>query len=261
MTFAYRVIQSQNISWKLPKSTHVLFMGASHIEKGINDSIYNGSINLAKGSERYLFTYLKLKHIVKNNPQIDTLFLQFAPTDIWKNTDSKYYSANEMSYFLPLYFPYFSNEEWSVYEGMKTSKVGTLLLQKTLKNLPYNIHSFGEFSPSEKIFDSNHDIYKMPIYQEKGHSINYKYLKKIISLSNEKNIKLLFLYMPMYKPQDFYDQDYFYKIYSKQFSNIKLLDYSKWHCPDNFRADEHHLNIAGAKEFTKKLVNDFTKNN
>ena len=105
--FSYRIIRTKKISWELPASTHVLFMGASHILVGVNDSIYKGSLNIASSSERYLLTYLKLNNIVKINHHIDTVFLQFAPTDVWENTDSKYYSVNEMSHFLPLYFPFF----------------------------------------------------------------------------------------------------------------------------------------------------------
>ena len=257
LTFIYRIERTNAISWKLPNDTHILFMGASHIEKGINDSIYKGSVNLAKGSERYLFTYIKLKKILKKNKQIDTVFLEFAPTDVWRNTDSKYYSNNEMSYFLPLYSPLFSKEEWNVYERMDKEEMLTLMLQKSLKGVPSGIHSFGEFSPSSEIFESQLDTYEMPDWSEKGQSINYGYLEKIINLSIEKNVKLYLLYMPMYKPQLFYDQKYYYEVYKEQFAKTELLDYSHWECPDNFRADEHHLNIFGAKMFTKELFDRF----
>ncbi len=117
---------------ELPSNKNVLFMGASHIQRGIDPKYYPSASNLAAASERYLFTYLKVKKIVKENSQIDTLFLQFAPTDIQKNTDSKYYSKNEMSRFLPLYFPFLSSEDWEIYANNKSDALN-LLVQKFLE--------------------------------------------------------------------------------------------------------------------------------
>ena len=49
---------SSSVDWRLPQQKHVLFMGASHIVHAIDDSITDSAINLAKESERYMFTYI-----------------------------------------------------------------------------------------------------------------------------------------------------------------------------------------------------------
>lgn len=259
ITFAYRYISTRSISWELPKEKHVLFAGASHIQRGINDTVYSGAFNIASGSERYMFTYLKIKEILKTNKQIDTIFLEFSPTDIHENTDSKYYSANEMSYFLPTYAPYFTLDEWEVYSKMDIGQVGTLLLQKSLKNIPESINSFGGYLPSNSVFNPSKDEYNNREWLPKGHEINYTYLNKIIETCNNYEVKLYFLYMPMYDAEKFYDQQYFYNSYAKNFSEIPLIDLSKISIPDNYRADEHHLNKIGATYITKKLP-EFVKN-
>ncbi|MCC4229947.1 hypothetical protein [Zunongwangia profunda] len=254
-----RIEKTLNVRWKLSKNINTLFLGASHIQRGINDSIYIGGFNLADGSERYLFTYLKLKNLLASNSNIDSVFLEFAPTDIWLNTDSKYYSSNEMSKFLPMYFPFFSWEEWKVYMKMGKIKVLSFIGQKALKNIPKDISDFGGFSPSNRIFNSSLDKYTARDWAERGHKINYKYLEKITALCYEKKIKLIFIYMPMYRPENFYDQKYYYSTYKKQFSNVELLDFSGWDCPDSLRADEHHLNSIGANRFTKMLYDSIKK--
>ncbi|MGN6493304.1 MAG: hypothetical protein ACTHLE_14990 [Agriterribacter sp.] len=253
---SYRVYKVKNMNWKLPENIHVLFMGASHIECGINDSIFPNSINLAMGSERYMFTYLKLRELLKYNPQVDRVYLQYAPTDTWKNTDSKYYSNNEMSYFLPTYLPLFSKEEWKVYDTIAKSHITTLLTQKIIKRIPSDLRSLGCFKAREEAFDSRKDSYKMPEWQESGSQVNLSYLEKIVKLCKDKNIRLYFLYMPMFNPAKFYDQEAFYKTYREKFSDITLLDYSAWKCPDSWRADEHHLNYEGASNFTKELYSN-----
>ena len=227
-------------------------MGASHIERGINTDEYNSAINLASSSERYMFSYLKLKKLINDNPQIDTLFLEFAPTDIQKNTDSKYFQKNEMTHFIPLYSPYFSKEEWNIYSNYKMDILLTLF-QNLTSNLPFELSDFGGYKVNEGFFDRNKEPYPNRQWLEVGNYINYSYLDKIVKTCQKNNIELLFLYMPMYNKDYYYDTNYFYKIYIEKFSNIPFLDYSDWDCPDTYRKDEHHLNKKGAIEFTKQL--------
>lgn len=250
----YRYTVTTKISWKLPENTHILFMGASGVELAINDTLFPNSINLSSSSEKYLFTYLKLERILHENSQVDTLFLGFAPTDIWENTDIKYFLDNDMSYFFPLYFPLFTREEWKIYKNKKTSVI-TFLCNKLLKDIPRDIHSFGGFLPKYKEYDSQNGQSREWVVDpmKSGLEINYSYLKKIIELTKKRQVKLYFLYTPMYCPEDFYDQEYYYNAYKKYFSDVELFDYSHWDCPDHYRADEHHLNYKGACYFTLEL--------
>jgi hypothetical protein len=259
--FFGRVIVTKMVSWKLPNNTHILFMGASHVQAGINPSFYNGSINIASSSERYMFTFLKLKELIKANHQIDTVYIQFAPTDIHKNTDTKYFQKNEMLHFLPLYSPLFTKKEWNYY--LQTSietrdDAIKILINKMFSKFPTNINSYGGFTPFTSQFDREKEPYNMPVWLNKGSIINYHYLNEIIRLCDKNNIELFFIYMPMYNKYHFYDIDYFYKQYKEHFKNVKLLDYSDWTCSDSLRKDEHHLNKLGAENFTKKLKTDIS---
>lgn len=40
-----RIEKTLNVRWKLSKNINTLFLGASHIQRGINDSIYIGGFN------------------------------------------------------------------------------------------------------------------------------------------------------------------------------------------------------------------------
>ena len=238
------------MSWEIDKTKSVLFMGASHIEKGINPEYFPSAINIASGSERYMFTFLKLKKLLNANKHIDTLFLQFAPTDIQKNTDSKYFNKGEMSYFTPLYFPYFNDHEWSIYSKHYYS-VLKFLIQKSLKIIPFDIHGFGDYKKNIGEFNRNKKASPSRKWLEAGHTINYFYLDQIIELCKKHKIKLNLAYMPMFNKEFYYDIDYFYNTYRNKYSNIRFLDFSDWDCPDSYRKDEHHLNNIGADNFTK----------
>ena len=73
--FLVRYYVARHINWSLSKEKHILFMGASHVCRGVDDSLTKEAINLGSPSERYLYTYIKLLHYVGNNPQVDTVFL------------------------------------------------------------------------------------------------------------------------------------------------------------------------------------------
>ena len=92
---------------------------------------------------------------------------------------------------------------------------------------------------------------------EYGNNINIKYLHKIIDYCNSYSLKLFLVYFPVYHPEYYYDQDYYYEQIGKikPSEGIKFLDYSNYPIPDSCRYDAHHLNKDGAEMFTKIIMN------
>ena len=249
---------SSSVNWKLPSEKHVLFMGASHVECGFDDSLTPSAINLAKSSERYMFTYIKLQHLLEYNHQIDTLFLECASTDLFEHADDKYFLDNEMISFFAAFYPLFSVEQWSIYK-QKFMTAFPLLYRKTcldfIKGVDYKYFCDMYLSRTQTInLDS---VYYNPMKGTHGNSINYKYLRMIINLCKKNDVKLYFLYCPVYKPEYYYDQDYYYNAYKTHFSDVELLDYSHYPMEDDERYDAHHLNDKGALKFTKMLKSKY----
>lgn len=251
-------ISSNRIDWKLPQGKHILFMGASHFVYAINDSLTPSAINLAKGSERYMFTYIKLQHIIEHNKQVDTIFLMLGSTDLFEHADDKYFKDNEMAFFYTHYYPLFNIDQWKMYKEKLSSAFG-LIFGKTiyhyLKGLDYKYFIAG-FEPNDKVMNKD-SVYYNPVGGQYGNEINYEYLRKIITLCNEKSIKLFFIYCPVYKPENFYNQEYYYNAYKTHFSDVKLFDYSHFPIPDDGFYDAHHVNYKGAMIFTQELKRRF----
>ena len=254
-----RIISAKTYSWNLPEGKHILFLGASHVARGIDDSRTVSAYNWAKPSERYMFTYIKIKEILDSKSPVDTIFLECAPTDLWEHTDDKYHSANEGSIYAPMYWPYLGKEEISCYKGEYLQTIN-LIASKMLEP-DYYIHSefktlMGGYAPLTDEMDSSkvkEEIQK----GTSGHEINYRYLRKIIDLCKKEDVKLYLLYCPVYKPELCYDQDYYYDAYKKYFSDVELLDYSHLPMEDYERYDAHHLNKRGAEIFTDSLMRRF----
>ena len=80
----------------------------------IDDTMMESAINRTRDSERYMYTYIKLQHLLPVNPQVDTIFLELAPTDLWEDTDYKYHILNEQSGYVKTYWPFYKSEHWKV---------------------------------------------------------------------------------------------------------------------------------------------------
>lgn len=247
-------------SWQLPKHVHILFMGASHINHAVDDSMLKEAINWTKGSERYMYTYIKLQHLLPENPQVDTIFLELAPTDLWENADYKYHVLNEQSGYVKLYWPYYSWEQWKIFTSEPTQVVG--LVMSSLGEMKKFNHaewwrSMGNYKNVTESLDTTTVKPSLEKSDIGGHAVNYDYLRRIIALCKEYNIKLYFLETPTYRPEYFYDQEYYYRSYRENFSDVELIDYSKWPMDPFERYDAHHLNHKGAVRFTQELKDKF----
>ena len=243
-------------SWELPAQKHIMFMGASHLNHAIDDSMTKSAVNWTKGSERYMFTYIKLERLLKQNPQLDTVFLELAPTDLWAETDYKYFDEKEQAGFVPYYWPLFDFDNLSIYKSQPIQVLSSicshLLDFKGLTRESY-WELLGGYNNVSDVMDITKVKPKIDSNKGFGQKINYLYLNKIIDLCKDKGVKLIFLETPTYHPEYYYDVDYFYKAYRENFSDIEFADYSKWSIPLDEMYDAHHLNHKGAVRFTNEI--------
>lgn len=242
----------RSISWQLLPSTKVLFMGASHVANGINPKYYIEGMNLGASSERYLFTYLKLKEILRTNNHIEIVFLEFSPTDTWDDADAKYYTEGELNNFINLYAPFFTKEEVDVW----SNNVGVFVkrykfFQKFKIRDRYN---YGQYEKIERVYNATNQTYTK--WEKAGCQINHKYLDKIVNLCLENDVKIIFLDTPTCNMDKYYDVNAHLQFYNESYSHIEYFDYSNIDWPDSLRADDHHLNHKGAEVFTKMFYND-----
>lgn len=253
---------TKNISFKESSDVRYLFLGASHPWHAIDDRMMQTGVNRSATSERYLFTYLRLKKILSENPQIDTVFIQCSSTDIWQHPDDKYFRESEMSKFLPLYYPYFGKEEWQIYYPHLRDVIPILIQKSVSPNQVFSgkikTQMGTQAKDQENLLTMDRNIV-LPDYLEgnEGNSINFKYLRKIIDLCKNKNVKLYGIYYPVYKPEYYYDQTYYYETIRNKFPDLEVLDYSHWEVPDSARYDAHHLNKFGAQLFTNEIKKRF----
>lgn len=257
-----RIVSSTMLDWKLRKEKRIAFMGASHISRDIDVSKSKEAVNLGKPSERYMFTYMKLQKLVENNPQVKQIVLQCSPTDMWQHTDDKYFVDNEMSEFVPLFYPMYTSEDLEFYKG-RYFDMAKFIIQHSLDPRSFSqdlyFKRIGWGNQEGQMLHSIMDKSKVKpdmIQGSYGNKVNLYYLRKIVDYCKKRKIQLSLIYCPMYKPEYYYDQNYFYS-QLKKFGDVKFYDYSHWTVPDSCRYDAHHLNEDGAKLFTRELMQTF----
>ncbi|WP_455664436.1 hypothetical protein [Phocaeicola sp.] len=268
LLLSVRFYIANHLDWSLPKERHILFMGASHVARGINDSLTKEAVNVGSLSERYLYTYIKLLHYVEANPQIDTVFLQCSSTDLWQDTDYKYHAHNEQSFFISSYWPFFSKEQWLIFRSEPKQVFGVVMSSlidvKYLSSVSY-ISSLGSYLnkiDDATLFDPAKQIPQLETgmikdYGWYGYNVNYKYLRRIIDYCREHCMKLYLMHFPVFKPELYYDQAFCEDMRRKYFNDVEYLDYSHWVVADDERMDSHHLNHKGAIKLTKELKERF----
>ena len=205
-------------------------------------------------------TYIKLQHLITDNPQIDTVFLELAPTDIWEDTDYKYYDLNEQTGYVKLYWPIFSSDNWKIYTSEIRQVLGlvveSLLDTEDLGQSGWWAH-MGGYKSINGVMDTTLVKPQMEISQGYGYQVNYLYLNKIIEICRAHKVHLFFIETPTWHPEFFYDQEYYYDVIKTRFNDVEFVDYSRLPIPIDEFYDAHHLNEKGARHFTKEIKERF----
>jgi hypothetical protein len=262
------VVNKSIDEYKIDQHIHTLMIGDSHIEQSINDTIIKHSLNLARSSESYLYSYYKLKSLLTSNPQIDTVFL-----GVSYHSFSAYYDESNaevdvaMRYFylLPL------SEQIELVSHAKSSV--SYVIESIKKMQDVNLYAdwlgaFGNHVTDVKISDSIIDKRISGMYfthkQLQGFSTtNEKYLHAIHQLCISKHVKLILIETPLHiRHKSKIPLKFKWKLKQilKQ-SNIDVIDCSKFQYYDeDFLPDGDHVSKLGSLK-TTNIVKDFIGKN
>ncbi len=256
---------------------NILFLGASHTKRGINPLLIPNSFNYASADENYAETYYKLKTLIEKKqlkPQIIILPLElnsFTSKRIerfnngwyWK----KYIDFQEFAKF---------NPKFSILEAEITSTFP--VLGNGLDFLSIIIKGKSEMVKGHKRtyrdFSQISNKEQEAIVKANSHFKNTKliderlvfYLKRILDLAKENNIKVLVIKFPI--TEEYYKASLRYIQDIEKFNDITegivndrkdviLVDYQRlyWGNYSLFHNSDH-LNAKGAEEFTQVIKKD-----
>lgn len=250
-------------SYKVDPNRNILVVGNSFTECAVNDNILTNYVNISSSGEHYLFSYAKTKKILDNNPHIDTVLLPVAETVISKSLDSQYLQGTDFVFHFKKYIYYMEREDIPFSMCSPTDYLlGTVrapfesvfsYVTKSNRNKVDGQYMGGYLPLDKNILPPGNKGIESVKAEIDTTSFQYKYLKKIEKLCNEKGIEFILINTPKYKNQDFFDNKKFDSLRKTVIPEIKYFDFSDFPLADSCYADQKHLNYKGAAIFSEYL--------
>tara|TARA_R110001583_G_scaffold58230_1_gene173833 strand:- start:2414 stop:3295 length:882 start_codon:yes stop_codon:yes gene_type:complete len=251
------------LSLKIEMNKNILILGDSQTQFSLNDSILTNSINLSESADTYFYSYVKLKRLIPENPQIDTLFLSYSYHNISKTQDNWLKSQNINGFKFPLH-----------YFLMDFDEVIFLIRQNPKAFFTFYFHSFKfnfghlmRFFKNENLNNFGIGTYtgtnenKLQLNLNTTHNlcdvgnIDLKYLDKIVEICSANKVKVILIATPIYlfKGTDcpFFEQVLNARVSTYQ--NVSFYNYSNFKLKQTCFKDASHLNSEGAAIFSSMI--------
>ena len=264
------ITQLQRIMFEfdIPKNKTSLVIGDSHLECAIDDKILSNTFNFSQSGSGYFYSYLKLKKVLADNPQIDKVLLSYTYDDMEKSKDEWFSGSEIIKFKMPVhlflfdytdFFSLFISNPYQVAVNFpRAITVGIGQIAGYM--LPgFNLDNWGKYRRTErdklreakiryKALEGNDNL-EYSTYQQ-------EYLMKIYNLTAAKNIKLYLLNTPIHpileNGLEEY-KDYYYSFIEQNLPKATIINHSKMIIPEYGFGDLEHLNHKGAKMYSEYL--------
>jgi hypothetical protein len=239
----------------------ILIIGDSYAMRAVDPQMIDGAMNVCQGAEPYFISYWKLKALLERNPDIDTVLLGFSHHNLSAFNDKKLVDprwAAEMSKRIYAYGDLKALEgveiDWHVY--LKTVFENMCLYPKD-----DHVHFLGEYKNSRHSDISGvQDAIQKHFYYDGENvgtsSVAVGFLKRIVALCKEKNVKLALLQCPVHEL-------YWQKIpasFRKEFTRVRREMIEEGIVTIRFEGPRlvskeflncDHLNLFGAQKYSR----------
>lgn len=269
-------------NFQLGDSIKILIIGDSNIGLALNPHYIPESDNQFLIAEHYLFSYVRLKYFLKNNPQIDKVVLGFSYSNIAINYDERLFNSYQKNAAFPKYFMLLNDEETSLlysadliffrnYFGWQLgvpTKDNIPLIFKTHKKVPYKkllpFRAYGSYNINANYRTINYQevyFHFNSQYPELS-SLSIEYLYNIVNLCEEYDKKLILYASPLYPkyleliPNYYINQFDSLSLELCKNKNISFISHIGIVMPDSCYNDGNHLSGFGAKIISEKFAED-----
>jgi len=263
---------TDNKLYKLDTSTHIIFLGNSHVECAINDSLITHSKNFAQSADTYFYIYYKIKKIVEANSQIDTVFLDFPNSLFQRDRDTWVYGDEYLGVKYPKYSHLISMED-QCYLFYKNPSVFLISLKDAIKNnydilskksniydtLKWGGYLYLKREEISQNFKDSFLVKRTEKIKKSFSNLNYNYFQKILSFCKDRSITVILFIPPLHYLSQIDDIRFGKDLMKKEFKNISLWDYNAFELQDYEYGDLSHLNYKGAITFSHFINNKINR--
>jgi len=252
-----------NAKFKVPDSISKVIIGHSHSGCAFNDSIIRDLKNLSTSGESYFYSYYKVVELLKQNKQINTVFVEFSNNQVSKRMNAWIWEEPYLSTSYLTYAPFMDMESKILLARKNPFDFFNCITLQSSKNL--KIVNTKDYDYAEKIggyinlkknkIDSLLSYSDLKVDEESEQNgiseVNIIYLKKIIATCNKEKVKIFLIRSPFHDSHpSFKNEKVFQKILRSEFSETEFLDFKNFPLNNSEYADLEHLNYSGAKIFS-----------
>jgi hypothetical protein len=245
----------------IPKDRHILFLGNSHFQTAINDSLITGGYNLSMSAEELEDAYAKLLLVKKYNPQVDQVVMCLDNVLEFKGKGSDY----DIERFSPRYMEAFTfidayriykrhTPEYTYDNWIHLMDIIKLLTHRTkvgIGGFHYKTGSriekaIAELPLSEKVKVVQNDS------DDKITDADLTYLDLMKDFCKQNNIRLIFMCVPQHRLSPL-DKQVAQRLHDCRYPDVPFYNYINMELPDSCYGDLDHLNYRGAKVFSEYI--------
>lgn len=268
--FTSIVIVRELADFRLDSNAKILFVGNSHARHTFDDAIIDNSINLGSPAESYFWIYPKVRETILQNPNLETVFIEFSNSQIPKSRNNSIWDDTSLSDKLFTYLPFLKFEDIELL--VDRNKEGFMLaisraFRRNLTRVVSNNYKYqneiGGYkglknSHIDSLIASSDSLTKE--LSNKYSMKNIEYLEKTISFCELKKIKVFLIRTPEHEfIRNRHNKKLFNRIRETQFGNVDFLDFNDFMLQNDEFRDFGHLNNKGAKIFSayfNKLIDE-----
>ncbi len=275
-------------AFALAEGTQALIIGDSHSACSIDPAIFPRSGNIAEPSENYLYTYYKLRHFLRHNPDIEQVILSFSFHNCARVFGERYlFSPGYTGDSFPKYYMLLDREarrvlrsgtgsylvSWLKFDlGLPVEISRSSFVVKGGLGLPLRREDFpfsGGFYPSSRSQVTEEDIRQTLDRHYFGEGEEYAgvsplmidYLHRIAALCRERGIRLYLFNSPLWPEyrrrlplavvEDF---ERIREGLQREYPEAIYLDYVDFPLEQEYFGDVTHLNARGAERLSRVLA-------
>ncbi|RZJ29436.1 MAG: hypothetical protein EOO48_07505 [Flavobacterium sp.] len=251
--------------FRLKPDTEYLILGHSQPECGINDSLISHAQNFSQGGESYFYTYLKLQKLLEANPKVKTVFISYANNQVNTRMDKWIWGNENMYANYPKYSFMMDSHDYRVLLAHNPQEVlksetklvkdflGFMVKNRTdyLRDRNWGGYLYINRSKVDSLLKTDYLEKERKAIKLKFSRKNIEYLQKIVALCKQKNVRIIFLRMPVRPDLPFLkNEKQFLAVKRILFNDIEFIDFKNFPAAHDEVGDFDHLNHVGARRFS-----------
>lgn len=246
-------IINYNATFYIEDSVKYVVLGSSHSACSFDEKFIKYLQNYSRSGEAYCYTYAKLKCLLANNRQIDTIFIEFSNPFIYDN-DEWLWSSKYLRYHYITLAPFLSfRDHYYLFKNHILSWCQTIPFfirdaTKKIKKRNFDFSQYGSHETVNGIIDTTSKQSKINIEHL---NVQLYFLDKIVDLCKFYRVKLIFVRSPLFPTFKYWETEVdFQNIRNKRYGEVPFWDFGHFMSEPYYFRDFQHLNQDGSEKFS-----------